>query len=335
MAKPNWLSQRIRHVRASTNNIMTSIALSKLRTAVFRNVKTSSSQVDSRMKPKTAILMPQLRQRSKEKATAVRDYTMASQLWNKSHLEHFILWLRGRQRQHSGPRCRIPELFSRKDKIYIDLHTQRLRWHIPAPKVYEDIFDVAKKVNKIEVTFGYTFNDKLLCASALKMSGSNCPLYFGGAIHPLTGNNRLALVGDRVLELALCEMWFKTDKDTFTYSTTNSRLVSRNNLGAHGRSLNIGESILLDRGIPTASKNMIAETFEAILGAIYVDSNYSVNTVKDAILRVGLGRHQLLSDFWNPQPSSPSGRTMGSATKSEQILTPRVASMRHKIQGGE
>jgi hypothetical protein len=76
------------------------------------------------------------------------------------------------------------------------------------------------------------------------------------------------------------------------YSDMSSVTLSRAALAVAGRALGLRESILSATG--TASRNHVAETVEAVLGAIYVDSNFNVQTVKDVIKTVKLDDHRFL-----------------------------------------
>ncbi|KAF2034892.1 hypothetical protein EK21DRAFT_85008 [Setomelanomma holmii] len=97
------------------------------------------------------------------------------------------------------------------------------------------------------------------------------------------------------LDLALCEIWFQTDHTTKDHHAMSVNTVSRAALAVTGRNLRLHESILTMAG-SSASKmsNAIAETLEAVLGAIYVDSSYSVQAVKDVIRRLRIADHQYL-----------------------------------------
>ena len=117
---------------------------------------------------------------------------------------------RGALRQHFGPKSRVPELFERKDQVYLALETQKLQWYAPAPVAYHDLLDAAAKVGRVEERIGYTFKNKMYCIEALKYTPIGMPLYFKGVIVKADRNNRLALLGDRALGLALSEIWFHT-----------------------------------------------------------------------------------------------------------------------------
>lgn len=56
----------------------------------------------------------------------------------------------------------------------------------------------------------------------------------------------------------------------------------------------LNESIISVSGAEIRGKDQVAETFEAVLGAIYVDSQHSVATVKSIIRKLGLADHEFL-----------------------------------------
>jgi hypothetical protein len=118
------------------------------------------------------------------------------------------------QREHYGPKARIPDLFRRNDQIFLVLEAQRLQRHVPPPVFYHDLLDAAARVGRIEESMGYTFNDKMLCIQALKITSSVIPLYSKGVVHQVDRNHRIALLGDRVLGLALCDIWFMSGNTT-------------------------------------------------------------------------------------------------------------------------
>ncbi len=138
----------------------------------------------------------------------------ASSTLSPSIGERFSLWIQGRQDEHFGPKCRLPELFQRRDKIYLDLQAQKLQWNHPPPKNYHDVLSAAANVGAIEERLGYRFKDRLLGIEALKNSEVTYPMYFNGQICKVEKNNRLALLGDRILTSVLCDMWYDSGQST-------------------------------------------------------------------------------------------------------------------------
>jgi hypothetical protein len=147
-------------------------------------------------------------------------FQKAKRIWDQSRLKEVLGLTQPREHQHFGPRARIPDLFQRRDQIYFALEAQQLQWFARPPPVYHDLLHAAAKVGHIEERIGYVFKDTMTCIEALKVTPTTTPLYYKGVIHKPNRNNRLALLGDRVLGLALCEIWFYTGNTTgslYTY----------------------------------------------------------------------------------------------------------------------
>ena len=71
-------------------------------------------------------------------------------------------------------------------------------------------------------------------------------------------------------------------------------VVTRANLALRGRKIGIQEAVLGHAGLLHVKPNMIAETFEAILGAVYLDSNSDLERVAKVIKHIGLDEHPAL-----------------------------------------
>lgn len=125
---------------------------------------------------------------------------------------------------------------------------------------------------------------------ALKVTGNAHSLYYDGTVYETGMNNRLALLGDRVLSLALCEIWFHTDHSNGGYAHMSSQTVSRAALAVTGQKLGLHLSILA-AGSKIMTSDHIAETFEAVMAAVYVDSGYSMKVVKDVIRTLKMDDH--------------------------------------------
>ncbi|EFQ88677.1 hypothetical protein PTT_15361 [Pyrenophora teres f. teres 0-1] len=201
---------------------------------------------------------------------------------------------RGALRQHFGPKARIPELFERRDRVYFALEKQKLKWYAPAPSPHHDLLDAAARVGRVEESIGYTFKHKLYCIEALKQTNSTTPLYFQGVAINTDNNRRLALLGDRALDLALSEIWFYTGNTLADYTAMSLKTVTRAALNTQGLKINLDKNLILVAGATGATPNQVAETFEALLGAVYVDSGHDVEAVKRVINTVQLDQNRFL-----------------------------------------
>lgn len=95
-------------------------------------------------------------------------------------------------------------------------------------------------------------------------------------------NERLEFLGDAVLELTVTEYLFnkfpkKTEGDM---TSLRASLVNSNTLSETASDLKMGDYLLLSKGetkdIGKARQYILANTFEAVVGAIYLDQGYSV-----------------------------------------------------------
>lgn len=100
---------------------------------------------------------------------------------------------------------------------------------------------------------------------------------------PRSDNERLEFLGDAVLELVTTEYLYAAFPDTGEGQLTSFRsaLVKGKHLAEVARGLDLGKYLLLSRGEEKSGgreKNYIlANTLEALIGAIYLDRGFSVS----------------------------------------------------------
>ena len=93
-------------------------------------------------------------------------------------------------------------------------------------------------------------------------------------------NERLEFLGDAVLELVVSDYLYKNYPNSPEGILTKKRaqIVCENSFGQFGRLLNLGSYLLLGKGEELNGgrnkKSIIADAFEAICGAIYLDGGY-------------------------------------------------------------
>jgi len=103
-------------------------------------------------------------------------------------------------------------------------------------------------------------------------------------------NERLEFLGDAVLELVITEYLFEKfpEKPEGELTSLRASLVNANMLGAVAGDLGFNNFLLLSRGeardIGRARQYILANTFESVVGAIYLDQGYKI--AGDFILRV-------------------------------------------------
>jgi len=129
-------------------------------------------------------------------------------------------------------------------------------------------------VNPLEHRIGHKFRNSLLLAEAMT--------------HPSLGhetqrhhfdNQRLEFLGDAVLQLIITEHLYTLFPREAEGKLTKlrSRLVSREALRAHAAKLDLGQFLMMGRGEEASGgrerTSTLADALEALLGAIYLDTN--------------------------------------------------------------
>jgi ribonuclease III len=123
---------------------------------------------------------------------------------------------------------------------------------------------------------GYRFRDPNLLRTALTHPSVSHDVV--GAAH----NQRLEFLGDAVLQLALTHELYGRFPEFGEGPMTKARaqLVNRKSLAHQGNLLELGKFLLMSRGEEASGGRSrpsgIADAFEALLGAIYLDSSYEV-----------------------------------------------------------
>ncbi len=141
-------------------------------------------------------------------------------------------------------------------------------------------------LEKFEKILGVAFRDKnLLTTSLTHRSYLNENPVASGA-----NNERLEYLGDAVLELVITEYVYEKfpEKPEGDLTSLRASLVNANILGDVASSLGFNDFLLLSRGeardVGRARLYILANAFEAVVGAIYLDQGY--DTVKNFILKV-------------------------------------------------
>ncbi len=112
----------------------------------------------------------------------------------------------------------------------------------------------------------------------------------------IENNERLEFLGDAVLELVISKHLFTKFKDLSEGSLTKLRasIVCESSLAKVAREINIGDNIMLGNGEENTGgrerDSILSDAFEAIIGAIYIDSgdileaqNFIISKMDDTI----------------------------------------------------
>ena len=134
------------------------------------------------------------------------------------------------------------------------------------------------KYSEFEKKFNINFKDKKLLQQAfIHRSYINENKGLG-----LEHNERLEFLGDAVLELVVTRFLFDTYPDTKEGVLTayRSALVRTESISMAARSMGMNELLMLSKGEARdegkARDYILANTFEAFIGAVYLDQGYDV-----------------------------------------------------------
>lgn len=132
--------------------------------------------------------------------------------------------------------------------------------------------------SKFEKSTGIVFKDKKLLEQAfIHRSYIN-----ENSGNKISHNERLEFLGDAVLELVVTDYLYTkyTDKDEGELTAYRSSLVNAIIVGEVATELNMNEYLLLSKGeardIGKARTYILANTYEAYVGAVYLDQGYDV-----------------------------------------------------------
>jgi len=130
-------------------------------------------------------------------------------------------------------------------------------------------------LSKLEKILGVDFNNKDLLQIALTHRS-----YINENPEAGENNERMEFLGDAVLELVITEYLYGKFSEKPEGELTNLRasLVNANILGSVTADLGVNDFLFLSRGeardVGRARQIILANAFEAIVGAIYLDSGY-------------------------------------------------------------
>lgn len=142
-----------------------------------------------------------------------------------------------------------------------------------------------ENIQEIEKSLGYHFKDTSLLITALTHKSK----HFEDPSNFKLFNERLEFLGDAVLNLSISEYLFTNPKN-FTESQMSkmkSYLVKESVLHEIAQRLSLGNYLALGKGEETTGgrqkKSILADTVEAIIGAILIDSCYQ--TARDFVIK--------------------------------------------------
>src|SRR4029077_20522094 len=138
-----------------------------------------------------------------------------------------------------------------------------------------ELFETVSDYQALQTRVGYTFRDLSLLRLALTP-----PSVAHEQGVPVQTNQRLEYLGDAVLQLVLTRELYEKFPAFGEGPLTKARakLVNRRTLAEHARQLGLGSHLILSRGEELHGGrerlSALADTFEALLGAIFLDGGF-------------------------------------------------------------
>ncbi|MFO1460978.1 MAG: ribonuclease III [Verrucomicrobiota bacterium] len=158
----------------------------------------------------------------------------------------------------------------------------------------------------LEAALGYSFRQPEHLVLALTHPSLAHESGAGPAQHH---NQRLEFLGDAVLQIVVTAELYRKFPAYGEGPLTQARaqLVNRTSLAAQGRRLQLGDFLILSRGEETTGgrtrSSTIADAFEAIVGALFLDAGYEAT--REIILRLFTEEFGELTEL--PSLTNPKG----------------------------
>ncbi len=149
----------------------------------------------------------------------------------------------------------------------------------------------SRLIEKAEQGLGYTFRDKSLLLEAL----THKSYYHESRGRAVQYNERMEFLGDSVIGLIIVEYLYCHERSytEAVLAKIKSYIVSETVFADIAGSLSLGSCILLGKGERStggmSKKSILADTFEAVIGAVYLDAGFE--TTRGLVQ--GLFRHRI------------------------------------------
>ncbi|MDP3981839.1 MAG: ribonuclease III [Chlamydiota bacterium] len=151
-----------------------------------------------------------------------------------------------------------------------------------------------QKIHALELIINHTFKNKHLALEAI----CHKSYIFDGNNHPVKDYERLEFLGDAVLGMIISEELMKKFPEyrEGELSIIKSTLIRKDTLAMISGNIGLGKHLLLSRGEESSGgrerSSTLANTFESVLGAIYLDRGlrasrkFILACFKDLLLRI-------------------------------------------------
>ena len=169
------------------------------------------------------------------------------------------------------------------------------------------------ELSELQNRLGHTFRDETLLRLALthpSVAHESGAAAVGGDEAPArpAHNQRLEFLGDAVLQLVLTRELYEKfpEYEEGPLTKARAKLVNRRTLAEHARALVLGAHLILSHGEEMHGgrerPSALADTFEALLGAIFLDGGF--DAAREFILReysAAFGKLNVLPTLENPK----------------------------------
>lgn len=159
--------------------------------------------------------------------------------------------------------------------------------------------------DQLEAALGYQFRDRNLLVLALTHPSI---AHEAGVGHLQQHNQRLEFLGDAVLQLVVTGELYARFPTYGEGPLTQARaqMVNRIALAAHARRLNLGNFLILSRGEDSTGGRVrtstVADAFEAVVGAVFLDGGFEVaRSLVLTLFRDSFGAVNELPNLDNPK----------------------------------
>ena len=148
---------------------------------------------------------------------------------------------------------------------------------------------IGKDVLEIQKILGYKFSDVSLLDAALTHSSYTYEMKTKGM--KAVSNERLEFLGDAVLELVISEYLYNNFSKFREGALTKMRqkLVCEKTLAEIADSISLGDYLNLGNGEENSEcrrrPKVLADAFEALIGAVYLDSSGNDSSYRNVVLR--------------------------------------------------
>ena len=135
---------------------------------------------------------------------------------------------------------------------------------------------IAEDLKRLEERLGFSFQTKELLLQAL----THRSYLNENRNHPVSHNERLEYLGDAVLELVITEELYNKypNKPEGELTSIRAAVVNTGSISRAADEIGLGDFLLLSKGeakdLGRARGYILANTFESVVGALYLDQGY-------------------------------------------------------------